>query len=110
MFDSSAKWFWVQTRMSAVFLEPAALPLIMNDVENKSLNSQILQVTNVRNQIMHSANFAVTAEDFQVYMGRIRALGEALGEKVPEFQSFSKDMAEVGATGALWCVRIPIRN
>ncbi|XP_030219500.1 uncharacterized protein LOC115548798 isoform X1 [Gadus morhua] len=53
------------------------------------------QVTNVRNQIMHSANFAVTAEDFQDYMGRIRALGEALGEKVPEFQSFSKDMAEI---------------
>ncbi|XP_059914880.1 uncharacterized protein LOC132463024 isoform X4 [Gadus macrocephalus] len=55
----------------------------------------LTEVTNVRNQIMHSANFAVTAEDFQDYMGRIRALGEALGEKVPEFQSFSKDMAEI---------------
>ncbi|CAL8322518.1 unnamed protein product [Arctogadus glacialis] len=57
--------------------------------------NMLTQVTNVRNQIMHSANFAVTAEDFQDYMGRIRALGEALGEKVPEFQSFSKDMAEI---------------
>ena len=45
---------------------------------------------------MHSASFAVSAEDFQDYMRRIKALGQALGEKVPEFQSLSKDMAEVG--------------
>ena len=69
--------------------------------ENQSLNSLILQVTNVRNQIMHSASFAVSAEDFQDYMSRIRALGEALGKKVTEFQSFSTDMAEVGAASAL---------
>ncbi|CAL8238653.1 unnamed protein product, partial [Lota lota] len=53
------------------------------------------EVTNVRNQVMHSSSFAVSADDFQQYVGRIRALGEALGAKVPEFQSFSKDMAEV---------------
>ena len=56
---------------------------------------------------MHSASFAVSAEDFQDYMSRIRALGEALGKNVPEFQSFSTDMAEVGAASALCYVRIP---
>ena len=53
---------------------------------------------------MHSASFQVSAEDFQQYVGRIQALGDALGKKVPEFQSFSKDVAEVGAAGAVCCV------
>ncbi|KAK0142474.1 hypothetical protein N1851_019600 [Merluccius polli] len=55
----------------------------------------VTEVTNVRNKVMHSASFQVSAEDFQQYVGRIQALGEALGQKVPEFQSFSKDVAEV---------------
>ncbi|KAG7273863.1 hypothetical protein CRUP_025924 [Coryphaenoides rupestris] len=58
---------------------------------------QLTEVTNVRNQVMHSASFAVSAEDFQLFAGRIKALGEVLGEKVPEFQSFSKDVAEIDA-------------
>jgi len=77
--------------------------LHLNDdkIFDQRIGGVFLQVTNMRNQVMHSASFEVSAEDFQLFAGRIRALGEALGEKVPEFQSFSRDVAEVGVAGAM---------
>ncbi|KAM4604690.1 uncharacterized protein ACJ7VT_017025 [Polymixia lowei] len=58
-------------------------------------NSLLTQVTNVRNQVMHSANFQVKLEDLQQHLNRIRSLGKALEKHVPEFQCLSKELDEL---------------
>ncbi|KAM9427987.1 uncharacterized protein ACWYII_019261 isoform 1-T1 [Salvelinus alpinus] len=64
-------------------------------VKSKNL---ITQVTNVRNQVMHSADFRVVKMDLESYLGRIKDLGQALTTHYPKFSELAEEIEQLQNT------------
>uniref|UniRef100_A0AAZ3S414 DRBM domain-containing protein n=1 Tax=Oncorhynchus tshawytscha TaxID=74940 RepID=A0AAZ3S414_ONCTS len=69
-------------------------------VKSKTL---ITQVTNVRNQVMHSADFRVEKRELESYLGRIKDLGQALKTHYPKFSELTEEIEQLEE---LQCVRV----
>ncbi|KAK6302886.1 hypothetical protein J4Q44_G00272410 [Coregonus suidteri] len=61
-------------------------------VKSKAL---LTQVTNVRNQVMHSADFRVEKTDLETYLRRIKDLGQALTAHSPEFRELAEEIEQI---------------
>ncbi|XP_036822278.1 uncharacterized protein si:ch211-91p5.3 isoform X2 [Oncorhynchus mykiss] len=64
-------------------------------VKSKTL---ITQVTNVRNQVMHSADFRVEKRELESYLGRIKDLGQALKTHYPKFSELTEEIEQLQNT------------
>nr|XP_046215262.1 uncharacterized protein LOC124041575 isoform X2 [Oncorhynchus gorbuscha] len=64
-------------------------------VKSKTL---ITQVTNVRNQVMHSADFRVEKGELESYLGRIKDLGQALKTHYPKFSELTEEIEQLQNT------------
>ncbi|XP_046883057.1 uncharacterized protein LOC124472326, partial [Hypomesus transpacificus] len=63
------------------------------DFEGK--NKTVMQVTNVRNRVMHTASWHVKREDLEVNLQRIRELGRALEGKAPNIRALDDDINQL---------------
>ncbi|KAK6310991.1 hypothetical protein J4Q44_G00190460 [Coregonus suidteri] len=55
-------------------------------------------VTNVRNKVMHSADFRVERKNLELYLGRIKELGRALETHSPELRELAEEIEQLQNT------------
>uniref|UniRef100_A0AAZ3RJA2 DRBM domain-containing protein n=1 Tax=Oncorhynchus tshawytscha TaxID=74940 RepID=A0AAZ3RJA2_ONCTS len=59
---------------------------------------EVAKVTNVRNQVMHSADFRVEKRELESYLGRIKDLGQALKTHYPKFSELTEEIEQLQNT------------